>query len=124
MQKGNVTPDGLALTAPTGGPLLIGFADGGLSLAEIEEKLEADPQSSVDVPSTEQQKRRLFILGYCNLSDLNMLTNFRFTTKHKWSFIEGVAMNYFAYNTDLTTALPATSQLKIHVEHIGVWLRD
>lgn len=123
-QEGNVTPDGTALTAPTGGPLIVGFCDDELTVTEIKEKIEANPQSSTSVTENEDAARVLFILGYCNLSDLNMRTNFQFTKRFKWSYPEGAGINYWVYNSDINTAIAATGQLKIFCKHIGVWLRD
>ncbi len=111
-----------------GGPLLVGFTDGGLSLSEIEEKIEADPQSQSDRPTLEQARRRIFILAYVDTDSGGAGTNVgaiqRFRTKHQWSFIEGVGCRYFVYNTNSATAMDAANSLEMFVKHAGVWLRD
>lgn len=125
MQEGNVELDGSGTTSPAGGPIIVGFAQGELNLAEVEEALETDPASSGDVPRTEQARRQIFIFGYIQMpfSGHDGMA-FMFAKKFKWSYIEGVPLNYFAYNSDLTTALPSTTEVKIHCKHVGVWLRD
>ncbi len=112
-------------TPAVGGPMLVGFAENGLTLAQIEEAIENDPQADPDPVSkvlNEQARRKIFVLGYAS-SQLE----FQFTTfsrRHKWSYPEGTAMLFFAYNTDLNTAIAASSTIQIFCEHIGVWLRD
>ncbi len=125
-QEGIVKINGGVVTSPTGGPVYTGFIPFGMSLAEMEEKLEADPQSSDDSPATEQQLRRVFPFGYLDgsVGSGAAKAQLDFRTKHKWSYQEEGSLNYFAYNTDLNTALPASSQCQIHVKHTGVWLND
>ncbi len=47
-----------------GGPVLVGFASVKYSLAQIEEKIEGDPESMADEPAMEQVRRRIYFLGY------------------------------------------------------------
>ncbi len=125
MQEGHIELDGSGTTSPAGGPLVVGFSQGELNLAELEEILEADPASSTDVPRTEQVARKLFIFGYISMSFSGISKMaFDFKTKFRWSFQEGVPLNYFVYNSDLNTAIPSTTEVKIHCRHLGVWLRD
>ena len=122
-QKDILTLDGTGVGSAVAGPILVGFAEAVLSIAEIEEAIENDPQSQKDQPATEQAGRKIFFLGYLGTEDSNQ-SQVRFTTKHKVSYIEGTNLLYFAYNTDLNTNVSATTQVKIFCEHLGVWLRD
>ncbi len=121
-QSGNIAIDS---AGDQGGPVFVGFAQQDLSLAQIEEKIEADPQNSDDTNQSELAERRVFPLGFLSTEPNAQGKQLsRVNTRHKWSFIEGTAMSYIAYNTDLTTAMPADTQVKIFVKHTGVWLRD
>ncbi len=108
----------------SGGPVMVGFCEAAMTLAELEEAIENDPQSSQDTPAIEQAGRKYYLLGY--LSGIaGQPGNFKeFATKHKASYIEGNAMNFFAYNCNTATALDASNQIKVFCEHLGVWLRD
>ncbi len=122
MQEGSLEYESAALV---GGPVLVGMAGPSLSLTEIEEAIEADPQSSVDRPAVEQISRPIFILGFLQAvakASVKSATTFR--KKFQWSFPEGTQLTFFAYNTDLTTAIGASTQIKIFCKHTGVWLRD
>ncbi len=122
-QSGIIQLEGTAEASPTGGPIMVGFHAPDMSLAELEEAIENDPQSSAD-PLNEQARRAYFVLGYLQTSGSGTGSNRTFSKRFQWSYIEGTSLAYFAYNTDLTTAIPATSQIKIFCEHLGVWLRD
>ncbi len=122
MQEGNIK--GVAF-AEDNGPILVGYANSALSLSEIEETLEADPQSSFDKPAGEQVSRKLSFLGYLSGPAAGADVSKDFVTKHRESFPEGTSITYFVYNTDTATAITANSQtVKIHIKHVGVWLRD
>ncbi len=124
-QKGIITCDGTYTTTPTGGPVAVGFTNASHSLAEIEESIENDPQSRDDLPAEEQAGRKIYWLGYLSPAPNAMGQNWvSVNLRHKATVIEGQSLTYFAYNTDLNTAIPAASQIKIFVEHLGVWLRD
>ncbi len=107
-----------------GGPIMVGFAQAGMDLSEIEEAIEADPQSMVDQPATEQAARLYYLLGYLN-GGSDLVSTFKaFNTRHKASYIEGASLPYFVYNTSTGVALDASNDVQIFCEHLGVWLRD
>ncbi len=120
-QRGMISIEG---TGTAGGPLMIGFMQGGFNLAELEEAIENDPQSRQDEPAMEQAGRRYYLIGYLPRITNSNPNAVAFHTKHQLSVIEGVGLQFFAYNTDLTSAISATTQVKIFCEHLGVWLRD
>ncbi len=106
----------------SGGPILVGFCESTLTLAQIEEKLEADPQHMQDISNMEAQSRRLNLLGFVqNVGDKAVLI---FKKRMKWSYIEGVGIQYFIYNTSTVAALDASNSIDIYCAHTGVFLRD
>ncbi len=122
VQKGIIALDGSVVTAPTGQPIMVGLTR--LNLANLEVAIENDPQNSLPV-NQEDAKKFYWILGYLNTYDASSEgSTFKFSTRHKITVIEGTALQFFAYNIDTVTGIPATSQLKIFCEHLGVWLRD
>ncbi len=110
----------------SGSPILVGFCSAKLSLAEIEEKIETDPEGSDDVAPMEKARRRIYTLGYMQPSGggANVGQNLAFSKRHKVSFIESEGMQYFIYNIDTSAALDASNAMKIFCSHLGVWLRD
>ncbi len=122
VQRGVISVDGTMVAAPTGGPIMVGFSNLD-TLDEVEEAIENDPQDMQDTPGVEQAKRFLNIVGYLYPS-VEGIRHFAFEHKFRMSAIEGTSILWFAYNTDVTSALPASSQVKIFCEHLGVWLRD
>ncbi len=122
MQRGRIELDGTGVGSGAGGPVFVGFSDQD-SLSKIEQAIEADPQSIQDDPAMEQAGRKIFQLGFLSQQD-SALAGQNFSKKHRQSFIEATSLVYFAYNTDLNAAISAATQVKIFVEHIGVWLRD
>ncbi len=122
MQQGNIVYESSAIV---GGPIMVGFTSAGLSLTELEEAIEADPQSSIDKPAIEQTARPFFVLGFLEAVAKASVSSIRsFSKKFKWSYPESSSLEYFAYNTDLSTAIGASTQIKIFCKHVGVWLRD
>lgn len=109
----------------SGGPLAVYLIEPGLTLAEAEEAIEADPQSSMDVPAIEHLKRKIWFLGFTQRDSSGGGSEWtEFKTNHKISVIEGVALNYMVYNTNQAAALDAANSVLIFCEHLGVWLRD
>ncbi len=103
--------------------LAVGF---NLSLAEMEEAIEADPQSSFDTPANEQVMRPVFILGIFDplaASPAILNNGIPKTVNFKWSAPEGGSMNWMAYNTS-GSALTTGSVVRVVAKHFGVWLKD
>ncbi len=120
-QKGSIT---WIDAGSVGGPILVGFCSADFSLAEIEQKIEADPEGLSDKVAMEQVGRRLYFLGILSpfaAAAQNMLL---VNTRHKVSFIEGEGMQYFIYNTSTNIACDAANNVQIFLKHLGVWLRD
>ncbi len=124
VQEGTISLDGTVLSAPTGGPVMVGFTTD-LSLVELNGAIENDPQDSMKV-NNEDATKKIFVLGYLHSVNTggNANASMLFKKKFQLSIHEGETMQFFAYNTDLTESIPDTSQVKIFCEHLGVWLRD
>ncbi len=110
------------------GPLVYGLAVA-LNAAEVEEALEADPQSANDVPAQEQVQRPIFPLGIIprTHADDTASTNKRvpiqlMTKSLNWSIPEGANLIWWFYN--LGGALAAGALGVIFAKHYGVWLND
>ncbi len=122
MQRGTIELNGTGAASGVAGPLMVGINGPNLTLAELEEAIENDPQS-LDDPLNEQAGRFFAVLGFLHTGGDGI--NFRdFSRRFKQSYIEGIGMTFFVYNTDLSTAVSASTQVKIFCEHLGVWLRD
>ncbi len=111
-----------------GGPILYGLAVG-LSSAEIEEAIEADPQDPNGVPEHEQVKRPVFPLGVFrraqNTSESSVDNPIDMplrTVNLNWSIPEGVGLQWWFYN--LGGATDAGTNGTIFAKHTGVWLND
>ncbi len=123
MQRGIIQLHGTGAGSAVAGPLAIGFTQADLSLTEIEEAIENDPQDQTEEPANEQARRKIFWLGFISTEDKSLST-IPVRTSHRLSILEGSALSYFAYNTDVATAISASTQVKFFIEHLGVWLRD
>lgn len=111
------------------GPVMFGLAVG-LSAAEIEEALEADPQQFMDPAESEKANRPVWVLGMVTrrssvTEDSGMIptTGVFETINLKWSVIEGRDLYFWCYNIG-PDALTTGSQLRLNCKHYGVWLRD
>ncbi len=84
------------------GPVYYGFADANLSVAEIAEIFEADPQSQDDVPATEQIDRRIIVVGQAPHPEaIQEIANEkweRLMWPSSWVLKEGGGLNIFAFN--------------------------
>ncbi len=121
VQKGRIT---FRASDGAGGPVAVYLIQPGMSLAEAEEAIEADPQSPVDLPAVEQVKRRIWMLGFVQPIISGEFSHFDFHTKHKIVTPEGSNLEYMIYNTNLSVALDVSNSVQIYCEHLGVWLRD
>ncbi len=89
------------------GPIEVGFCTG-LSDAEVEECIEADPQGIADVPAVEQANRKVFPVWLFPSSDSLQSQNvqkFR-EVSFPWKEInEGQSLSAYAYNHDTVATI-------------------
>ncbi len=110
------------------GPILFGWAVG-LTAAEIEEALEADPQDPNNASATERVQRPVFPLGVIpraqNTSESSVETpriKPLMTMNPNWSIPEDVGFTWWIYN--LGGATDAGAGGSLFAKHYGVWLND
>ncbi len=108
------------------GPVAFGLAVG-MTAAEIEEAIEADPQSPNDVAAEERVGRAVFPLGVIPRSGPSTPSNQHEmrelkTTSINWSVPEGSGLVWWFYNYG--GALGAGNLASIFAKHFGVWLND
>ncbi len=114
----------------TEGPILWGLACN-LAAAELEEAIEADPQTSVD----DEKRGEGTWIKMLGLIGINMTAGALtgngggndgaasfMDIVINWSVIEGQAFTLWAYN--LGAALTTGSIIQFTAENMGVWLRD
>ncbi len=108
------------------GTLLLGIADGELSLAEIEENIElAGPVDRNDRISTERAERPVWVLGHMGDNDdlVGVGSGGFQPTREKvlrWTFSNPEAWDWFVYNSG--TILTAGTIVEIYAKHFGVWV--
>ncbi len=112
-----------AKTAAEGG-IMFGLAVE-LSAAEIEECIEADPQSPNDVPDAEEAMRPVFPLGQAGQAQTsNVLNNGNFYEINlNWSIPEGAGLDWWYYNMS-SGALTTGTTFRHWTKVFGVWLND
>ncbi len=109
------------------GGVQVGLSVGdGLTDAQVEEALEADPQSDSDVPATEQSLRKVFPLFMVpDSTELDSHQQMEFRSIDRWPFKdlnEDEALKTYAYNTSGTTL--TSGLIKLDMVITGRWLRD
>ncbi len=104
------------------GPFDVYIGGPGMSAADLELAIEADPQSPNQLAAAEQAMRIYFFLG--RVTSLALEANaVSGVLKPMWSYPESDAMLVIAYNAG--TVSSAGSQLiNYHAKNYGVWLRD
>ncbi len=107
------------------GPVVVGLSVG-LSAAEVEEALEADPQGMQDTPAMEQTDRKVFpIYMIPARTEVNNRNIQKFETIEDWPFREideGNSLDMWAFNID-GSALTA-GIITLGMVLTGEWLRD
>lgn len=106
------------------GPILVGLARG-LSDAEIEECLEADPQKFEDVPAGEEANRAVWPIWFFPPAEETSLRNIMRVSRIPFPFKrreEGTSFVWWAYNLD-TISLSAGA-VQIWASWVTEWLRD
>ncbi len=118
------------LTTAEGEGLLLGLADGDLSIAEIEEAIEANgPVDANDVVIGNTAMRPVWILGVLRKETAALWGRFfdavtgapSVTAKPRWTFSSTKSWNWFVYNQGI--ALQAGSSAKMTSKTWGVWVR-
>lgn len=119
------------LTAGEGQGLLLGIANGELSVAEIKESLEVDgPLDRNDRLAVEQAERFAKLFAAYRLEDITS-TSGRFeggdessspkmVIKPRWTFSDNEGWNYFIYNSG--PAIQTGAAATIVSTHYGVWV--
>ncbi len=108
------------------GPIMIGLAQG-LSTAEIEECLAADPQGrpAIHGPENQAAKRPVWPLMMAPPDNAHgpSLQGRYHETKLNWSAPEGSSFSWFVYNSD-ANALTTGMKVFVSAKWFGVWLND
>ena len=104
------------------GPILIGLCGPGISAAEVEEAIEADPQSPDDTIPAPQAMRPYWPLAIL-FPDTGGKSTIQGVININWAFPESEVMQIFAYNLG-TGALTTGSQVDYFLKHFGAWLND
>lgn len=105
--------------------VMCGLAGPAIDAAEIEEAIEADPDSPHDRSASEQAMRPIWpleVLMDTAQGDGRVVA--KGTINLRWSFPEATAMNFWCYNMDVANPITTGARLRIFCKHYGVWLRD
>ncbi len=107
------------------GPLVVGLCELSLSVTEIKEALEADPQLFRDVPASEQGNRRVFpIWQLDNLNTSNSEVERMKDVKWPWRRMEeGMGMKVFVFNNSGSTLTTGASVI-VFGAAVTEWLHD
>ncbi len=118
------------LTSGEGDGLIIGLANGDLTVAEIKECIEAQgPLNPSDRVGNERAKRAVWLLGSTDAeidtngffdSDMENAGQHKIVTKPRWTFTEGVGWNWFLWNTG-PSPLTTGATIEITSTNFGVW---
>lgn len=119
---------GLTFTAkPSLGPILVGLCDSNLTVAELDECLDSDPQSDLSVPGQADSMRKVVPLALipkvASGDDGNMLFYEQRRAKWYWDVLEGSGIQLFARNMD-DTALTGATLIDFSAVITGTWLLD
>ncbi len=111
------------------GPLVYGFSEG-LTIAEISEYFNADPQHDADPGAMEQSLRHLLVVGYIGfvttaslfsgdrVDDYGKMEHLRWPG---WECIEGETFDFFVFNRD-TSALTSGTLIDGFCMMRGEWI--
>ncbi len=127
--KGEIMAGIVDLTSGQGQNLILGLADGNMTLAEIEEAMETNgPVSKQDPVAANTAERPVFVIGalgstgtfYARMLDAKT-GNPMIEAKPRWTFGATSFWNYFVYNqADAAITTGATFLLQSKV--FGVWV--
>ncbi len=113
------------------GGMLLGIADGDLTVAEIEEQIEANgPLGPNDVVLSEQAMRPVFIVGAIDIGPAanNTVIMFRDVQSNapqiratpRWTFARTKSWNWFLYNSGEAPTTGAS--VRVTAKNFGVWV--
>ena len=120
-----------ALTSTEGDGLLLGIANGELTIAEIAETLQTDgPADFSDREGTERAERFVKVISQFEQSDQTKTNGiFRnenggpiIVIKPRWSFSNTNGWNFFLYN-DGANAFSTGAVVRLIMTHFGVWIK-
>ncbi len=110
------------------GPIIVGWAPGDMTDAEIEEAIEANPLVDNDYPAIEQSQRPFFPLEILlNIQETTNLNNLggrlvaQGEFKPRWRIQELTGWRWFAYNMS-GAALATGGIVEVWAKWFGVWL--
>ncbi len=107
------------------GPLRYGLCSSDLTIAQLDECLDSDPQHAGEVPGTEEANRQVVLLGAFGrntTSTQNDPSTLR-SAKWFWDVIEGTGLQFWVRN-DHTIALTTGCAFDFHSFMSGDWLDD
>ncbi len=100
------------------GPLLFGFSQGSLTLAEIEEYLEAAPDAKTQSPAVEQVQRPVQVLGALGTDMQTVFLREKIILPH---FREDTGFVFWIYNAG-AVVFTTGSTVKIRGRFFGRWI--
>ncbi len=128
--KGEILAGCVDLQSGEGDNLILGIADGNLTLAEIEAALETNgPLSKQDPVGADVAERPVFILGVMHHSTDSFYQRFydaktgapMIQGKPRWTFGATSSWNYFVYN-QADVAIQTGATLLLQSKVFGVWV--
>lgn len=126
MLKSLITAQVTGLTSGEGmNSLMLGIANGNLSLAELEASIESNgPVDRSDRILTELAERAVWYIGrFHGPGFASSLASLDAIFKARWSFGETDGWNFFIHNLD-ASALTTGATVRMKVTHFGVWIGD
>ncbi len=109
------------------GPVYYGFCVDSLSVTEIAEIFNADPQSQVDTPDTERSMRRLIVVGEMPIAQAAAINEddhwHKIMWPTSWKIQEGEGLCVFAFNRE-SSALASGTILHFDGMINGEWMED
>ncbi len=116
-----ITWDGVTV-ADADGPILVGMSAGGLSAAEIEEAIEADPTGSFDRPAIEESNRPVWPVALLNQALEGGMLQAKGSFNPRWTMPETIGWSWWVYNLE-NAALTTGSAVIVFAKNFGVWVQ-
>ncbi len=118
------------LTAGQGSRLVIGLADGNLTVAQIAEAITANGPLNPGDTQGEHAMRPVFIVGVAGGDTTQTALVVRdahtnaplIVQKNRWTFQDGDSWNWFVYNNS-AAALTTGSSIFLIAKNFGVWVQ-